>query len=939
MKRWIQFIFFILSISFFSAYAEQGSSDSLYMWTNSSGLPSVDYDWVDIKNGTLLFGPAFDDTVSAAVPLPFSFEFYGTEYSQIFISSNGWAGFVNPDSNSYPLNDSIPAPGALQKMIAVFWDSLQSTPGNSGGIYYKTLGAAPNRRFVVQWDVRNSSGSPAPGQIVFQLILFEESDLIKFQYNQVDTYYTTASSATIGLQSDSLTGSLYSYNTPSDIQPYSAILFHNKIVGNASAYIVPLEVTVGNFQNFKYTFHQIDTSSAARIGKLDRFAIGNAFSGESIPTVTSIKINNYPAFIQNSTAKPQTPGFATWHYASDSLIIQTADFDVVDSLVINFVQHIPNTPGSGSSFAGSYDAVLDSSRKKEAINDGWSVMLIPAEAYEYLLSPDTARSMSAGDSLHFLVSAKDQFGNPVASTDSILLSAPGGSGISFIPSSRMAFAGEDTLSFYMSATKVDSFLVQVQKKNMPAVKGQTGLVTVFPGAADSLSYESADSLTVPSGATRQLSVSVSDAYLNAVASEPVEFIIRSGGGNLEGQQSLVRQSSQSGIVSVDYTSGSQAGENIITARLVNSPPDSLQFVVRTIPGGISYFQVIPQTTDTTAGSFFGVTVNAYDANNNFLINDDTTAVELLAGGSGVSITPATATLSGGSTQFQVSDTVAEQFTLLARSVSDTIRQGVSPLIRIRPGAADSLIYLSGNDPALPLGASKALRAKVTDSFLNPVPNTEVRFRITAGNGSIAGQDSVTVLSNSEGNVEAEFNTGTFADTVQVEAFIVASPSNRVVFSLTIVAGPVSYYGFQPVDDDTVQAGDTLSFSITAYDSYGNPKPNSGSIRLRAIGSSSAVFSSTILNFSGGASLNFQVSDTTRGQFLIKAENTTNPFLAGQSGIITVMPDYADPRLQLTFPMLQTIVVGHTIPLGARLTDSFGNPLVNQPVTLRRLNPG
>ena len=60
-----------------------------------------------------------------------------------------------------------------------------------------------------------------------------------------------------------------------------------------------------------------------------------------ITQVTGIKINNTPAFIQNATGKPDDPGFANWNYSGSSLTIETAHFDVIDSIRISFSQLIP----------------------------------------------------------------------------------------------------------------------------------------------------------------------------------------------------------------------------------------------------------------------------------------------------------------------------------------------------------------------------------------------------------------------------------------------------------------------------------------------------------------------------------------------------------------------------------------------------------------------
>ncbi|MEZ5174478.1 MAG: hypothetical protein R2850_13475, partial [Bacteroidia bacterium] len=40
--------------------------------------------------------PLTDDTYSGAINIGFPFEFFGVPYNQIYVSSNGWAGFSPP---------------------------------------------------------------------------------------------------------------------------------------------------------------------------------------------------------------------------------------------------------------------------------------------------------------------------------------------------------------------------------------------------------------------------------------------------------------------------------------------------------------------------------------------------------------------------------------------------------------------------------------------------------------------------------------------------------------------------------------------------------------------------------------------------------------------------------------------------------------------------
>ncbi len=195
------------------------------MWTDADGTVAIDYNWIDLQGETSVFGSSFNDSLSPAISLPFNFPFYGTNRSQIYISSNGWISFVNPGDTTYAINDTIPDGGGPNHALAVYWDDLESTPGNSGGVYYKTIGTTPNRQFIVEWQVINASG-----EINFQVILYEHSHLIKFQYQTVGAAYLGGASATIGIKASTILGNQYSVNQSGSVSSGDAILFHNSSI-------------------------------------------------------------------------------------------------------------------------------------------------------------------------------------------------------------------------------------------------------------------------------------------------------------------------------------------------------------------------------------------------------------------------------------------------------------------------------------------------------------------------------------------------------------------------------------------------------------------------------------------------------------------------------------------------------------------------------------
>jgi len=229
-------IIFVLSLAILCMFvipvsATTGGPDAFgYTFIDSnSGGPA--YNWIEISGtGTQVLASS-DDGEVYNIPLGFVFNYYGTDYSQLNISTNGliFTGY------SHFLNQPIGNSPSAHGFIAPYWDDLV-TWDPADAIYYQTLGNAPNRMFVVEWKDNWHFRSSTSG-ITFEAILHEGSNNIKFQYLDVDfgtvsgasrqdlPPYNNGGSATVGIENQiGDDGLQYSYNSPV-INPNIAILF------------------------------------------------------------------------------------------------------------------------------------------------------------------------------------------------------------------------------------------------------------------------------------------------------------------------------------------------------------------------------------------------------------------------------------------------------------------------------------------------------------------------------------------------------------------------------------------------------------------------------------------------------------------------------------------------------------------------------------------
>ena len=130
-------------------------SDTGYYYAYFSGGvhdQSPVFDWIAIDSTQTQYpGVSLDlgDNETAQVSLPFTFTFYGTDYNEISICSNGWIA-MGSQTTYDQTNSGIPHPDGPYAMIAALWDDLD--PGNTGepsDIYY--YDDAQNHRFIIEY--------------------------------------------------------------------------------------------------------------------------------------------------------------------------------------------------------------------------------------------------------------------------------------------------------------------------------------------------------------------------------------------------------------------------------------------------------------------------------------------------------------------------------------------------------------------------------------------------------------------------------------------------------------------------------------------------------------------------------------------------------------------------------------------------------------------
>ena len=118
-----------------------------------------------------------DDATHGPFNIGFTFNFFGNNYTQFYVGSNGWIGFSANQTTGYTAA-YIPNAGSPRNVIMADWEDL--LPGSTN-IYYTTIGSSPNRKLVVSFNAvpHYSCGSNLH---TFQFVLYETTNVIDINY-------------------------------------------------------------------------------------------------------------------------------------------------------------------------------------------------------------------------------------------------------------------------------------------------------------------------------------------------------------------------------------------------------------------------------------------------------------------------------------------------------------------------------------------------------------------------------------------------------------------------------------------------------------------------------------------------------------------------------------------------------------------------------------
>ena len=164
-----------------------------YIASDEPGGPEYKWEYFSEESQRLTFNA--DDGLVNAIPMGFFydpgteftpyFEFYGKKYNNVYIAGNGYLAFEADSkyTNFAYEGQNFPIVSEPNNLVAPLWVGGQSLEeaGALIEVIYETLGVEPQRRFVMQFKRKTSTGQ----QIAYQVVFYEKENTIQINYQSV----------------------------------------------------------------------------------------------------------------------------------------------------------------------------------------------------------------------------------------------------------------------------------------------------------------------------------------------------------------------------------------------------------------------------------------------------------------------------------------------------------------------------------------------------------------------------------------------------------------------------------------------------------------------------------------------------------------------------------------------------------------------------------
>jgi hypothetical protein len=193
---------------------------SSYSYAASSGT------YTDVTGGTAVSAILSDDVTSGTLPLGFTFNYCGTDYTQFVVNSNGFLSFKTTPTISGSTYNSLGNLGTIKPAVFPLWADQN---GAGGAAAYVVTGSAPNRVFTMEFKNWKWNYNATTAVVSYQIKLYETTNVIQFIYRQESGNINGFSTASIGICDGAGTPTYLSLNNASATATVSSTTFTTSI--------------------------------------------------------------------------------------------------------------------------------------------------------------------------------------------------------------------------------------------------------------------------------------------------------------------------------------------------------------------------------------------------------------------------------------------------------------------------------------------------------------------------------------------------------------------------------------------------------------------------------------------------------------------------------------------------------------------------------------
>lgn len=162
----------------------------------AAGAPAPDFSDIALVGTPVTFT---GENPSAAIALPFAFEFFGRLYTSVSVSPNGFLRFGAAEAPNarWVRGTSMPDARTPNGVLAALWKDLEPSVAGAS-VTYSVVGSPPNRQFLVQF-MKVPDAVRLTVLNTFQVALVETTSEIVVRYASA---FGSADGAAAGIESD-----------------------------------------------------------------------------------------------------------------------------------------------------------------------------------------------------------------------------------------------------------------------------------------------------------------------------------------------------------------------------------------------------------------------------------------------------------------------------------------------------------------------------------------------------------------------------------------------------------------------------------------------------------------------------------------------------------------------------------------------------------------